>query len=223
MRTFHRTVLTTVAFVHCAVVPAQVPRAAITLGMPGVDVRKTLGTPMAYRDPNAKQRIPSDRAGLIPPSSRYQDIYVIKTLLNTYELSVEYASDDSESRLNPTPRVIAVYFELDRRMSSGSDMLRLLEDLPELAALCGEECTIAGQKPPGGDTLYLHPKTLMPAKLAEAERIGSLFGQFPGQGRRPTAWLVLEGGAIIKVIILEDHNSREGPVQTTTWKPHVLP
>lgn len=133
--------------------------------------------------------------------------FEFQTPVNTYELEIEYGSDDSESRLHPVPRVIAAYFELDKRMSV-SDIRKLLEDLPEAAALCGAECTVAGDKEPspfGGEHLYLHPKTLAPGELAEAERIGSIFGAFPGRGRKPTVYVIIERGSIVKVFVHQDN------------------
>jgi hypothetical protein len=98
------------------------------------------------------------------------------------------------------------------------DMNKLLEDIPEAAAFCGAECTVAISTQ--ADRLYLHPRDITPGELAEAERIGSLFGMFPGKGKKPTMWLTLEraGGSIIKVLLIDDESSLEGPVRAS-WKP----
>jgi hypothetical protein len=197
--------------------PAQVSyqRAAIKLGMPGVEVRKILGTPETYRDARVKRSVSKATVGEIPPSTVYQDIYEFQTPINSYELNIEYGSDNSESRLHPTPRVIRALFDLDKRMNV-SDFHKLLEDLPEAAAFCGSECTVAISTQ--ADDLYLHPKSLTLAELTEAERIGTIFGMFPARGRKPTLNLVLERGLIVKVMLSEDECVFEGPV-TASWKP----
>jgi len=221
MRISLRVVVVLTACSTGTLVSAQVPsqRTAIKLGMPGSEVRRILGVPKTYMDGRAHPPayVSRQTVGGIPPSRVYEDIYELQTPVNTYELNVEYESDDSESRLHPVPRVIRILLDLDRRMDV-NDMNKLLEDLPEAAAFCGVECTVAiGIR---ADTLYLHPKNLTPIELAEAERIGSLFGMFPGKGKKPTMWLALEraGGSIIKVVLIDDESSLEGPVRAS-WKP----
>jgi hypothetical protein len=224
----------TAVCVTCAAVSAQdrdVPnipkprRAAIRLGMPGAEIRKSLGTPQAYRESNPTRDFPSSAVAVLPPSRDYFDVYEIETSLNTYELWINYAMDDSESRLHPVPRVIAMHFELDKRIGI-NDVGKVLDDIPEVAALCGAECTVAGEKEHssiGGDHLYLHPSTVTPAEMAEAELIGSIFGKYPAEQfpfgtRKPTVTVIYERGTITQVMLGDDSINREGRVQTT-WKP----
>jgi len=227
MRLFLNLAIAFIACIQCAVVSAQAPtcRAPMKLGMSGTEVRKILGTPLMYRDMKAYRSVSRDQAGVLPVSIDYDDIYELTTPLNTYELRTEYGLDDSESRLHPVPRLIVMHFELDKRISI-DDFAKILDDVQEIAVLCGEECTLAGGKEQGaigGDSLYLHPKTIMPAEMAEAERIGSIFGMFPaGRGpfgeRKPTVRIIYEQGSITQVMLGEDGSVFEGPVRGT-WKP----
>jgi hypothetical protein len=116
-------------------------------------------------------------------------------------------------------------FELDKRVRT-DDVGQPLDDIPEVALLCGVECTVAGN---GGRTSYLgknllilHPRTITSAEMGEAELIGSLFGKYPADGRsgprKPTASVFTERGLITAVQLSEDDGYGEGPVQTT-WKP----
>jgi hypothetical protein len=117
MRPSLRAVLTLAVCSTGTLVSAQVPsqRAAIKLGMPGPEVRRILGAPKAYMDGRAHPptHISRQTVGDIPPSRVYEDIYDLQTPVNTYELNVEYESDDSESRLHPVPRVVRILFDLD--------------------------------------------------------------------------------------------------------------
>jgi hypothetical protein len=172
-----------------------------------------LGTPQEYR--------PSHSPGF-PPSTKYFDVYEIKTSMNTYELWIYYVMDDSESRLHPVPRVIAIHFELDKRVRI-NDVGKVLDDIPEIALLCGVECTVAsGRTLIGEDRLNLHPRTVTSAEMAEAELIGSMIGRDPAGGstgtRKPTAVVISERGLITQVIFYESDDHGEGPVQAT-WKP----
>jgi hypothetical protein len=225
MRSILNLVIAIGACLQCVVVSAQVsrPRSAITLGMRGSQVREIFGDPKAYWDGGGMRYLP-EQARAIPPSSAYMDVYEVSTALNTYEMRISYGSDDSESRLHPTPRVFSVHFELDKRVAL-NDVRKLLQDLPEAVALCGAECSIAGERETsfsrvGPKTLYLHPKSSTPAELAEAERIGSIFGKFPGRGRKPTVWVLYQPDAVNSVMVLEDDGSLEGPVQDV-WKPQT--
>ncbi len=219
MRPFLNVIFATAACVQCAVVSAQAPsqRAVIMLGMTGSEVRKALGTPLAYYLSNPPREVPSSRVGVLPPSSEYTDLYEIKTALNTYRLSAIYSMDDSESRLHPVPRISAVYFELDKRMDI-NDVEKVLDDIPEAAALCGAECTIAEVSFAGYYSLNLQPRTLSPTQQAEADRIGSFFGKSAQTPVKPTVKVIVERGAIIRVILDEDDGRPEGPVKST-WKP----
>jgi len=58
--------------------------------------RKILGTPRSYRTSRPTRDFPSSEVGVLPPSSEYVDVYEIKTALNTYELRIDYETDDSE-------------------------------------------------------------------------------------------------------------------------------
>jgi len=227
MRSALKVAFVTAAYVQCAIVSAQAPnrRAPIKLGMSGTEVRKILGTPLMYRDMKAHRAVSSDQAGVLPPSKDYDDVYELTTSLNTYELRTEYGLDDSESRLHPVPRLIVMHFELDRRISI-NDVAKILSDLPEVAALCGAECTVSGtteRSSVGDDSLYLHPRVMTPAEKAEAERVGSIFGMFPAgtlplPERKPTVNVYYNQGSITQVRIGEDPSSLEGPVKAT-WRP----
>jgi hypothetical protein len=205
--------------------PLRAQRSAIKLGMSGSDVRSILGTPQAYRQRSTTRYTPSSSVGVLPPSTEYYDVYEIKTSMNTYQLTLQYAWDGAESRLHPVPRVIQMDFELDKRVRT-DDVGQPLDDIPEVALLCGVECTVAGN---GGRTSYLgknllilHPRTITSAEMGEAELIGSLFGKYPADGRsgprKPTASVFTERGLITAVQLSEDDGYGEGPVQTT-WKP----
>jgi hypothetical protein len=192
--------------------------------MSGAEVRTILGTPLIYRDMKAHRSVSSDQAGVLPPSNDYDDVYEFTTPLNTYELQTHYALDGSESRLHAVPRLIAIYYELDKRISI-KDLAKILDDLPEAATFCGAECTIAGRtehSSVGDDFLYLHPKTVTPAERAEGEWIASIFGRFSSQdapGRwYPTISVYYNQGSITHMTFAEDLSLSEGPVQTT-WKP----
>jgi hypothetical protein len=219
MRPFLNVLFATAACVQCAVVSAQAPsqRAVIMLGMTGSEVRKALGTPLVYHLSDPTRDVPSSRVGVLPPSSEYTDAYEIKTALNTYELWTIYSMDDSESRLHPIPRIVAVYFELDKRTDI-NDVGKVLDDIPEAAALCGAECTIAEVSFTGYSALNLHPRTISPTQQAEADLIGSFFGKSDRRPVKPTVKVIVERGAIIKVILDEDEDPLEGPVKGT-WRP----
>jgi hypothetical protein len=66
--------------------------------------------------------------------------------------------------------------------------------------------------------LNLHPRTISPTQQAEADRIGSFFGKSDRKPVKPTVKVIVERGAIIKVILDEDEDPLEGPVKAT-WKP----
>jgi hypothetical protein len=152
----------------------------------------------------------------VPPSHDYFDVYEINTPLTAYELWINYSMDDSESRLHPVPRVVAIHFELDKRIDI-NDVGKVLDDLPEVAALCGAECTIAEVSFTGYSSLRLHPRTISPAQQTEADWIGSSFGRFQGRFK-PTAAVIVERGAIAQIMFDEDEGDLESPVKAT-WKP----
>jgi len=100
-----------------------------------------------------------------------------------------------------------------------NDAGKVLDDLPEVAATCGAECTIAEKSIlPGLYDLCLHPKTVLPIQQAQADWIGSFFGRFPGRRVKPTVSIVVERGAITQVMLSADDHTLEGPVKGT-WKP----
>jgi hypothetical protein len=218
MRPFFNVIVATAACVQCAVVSAQVPspRVVLRLGMTGAEVRKALGTPQVYRQSNPTRDFPSSAVGVVPPSHDYFDVYEINTPLTAYELWINYSMDDSESRLHPVPRVVAIHFELDKRIDI-NDVGKVLDDLPEVAALCGAECTIAEVSFTGYSSLRLHPRTISPAQQTEADWIGSSFGRFQGRFK-PTAAVIVERGAIAQIMFDEDEGDLESPVKAT-WKP----
>lgn len=219
MRPSLNVIFAAAACVQCAVVSAQAPsqRVVIMPGMTGSEVRKALGTPLVYRLSDPTRDVPSSRVGVLPPSSEYFDVYEIKTALNTYGLWINYEMDDSESRLHPVARIVAVHFELDKRMDI-NDVGKVLDDLPEAAALCGAECTIAEVSFTGYYALRLHPRTISPTQQAEANWIGSFFGQATGRRVKPTVTVIVEQGAITQVMFDEGEGHSEGPVKAT-WKP----
>ena len=219
MRLFLKIVFAVAACVQCAVVSAQVPsqRPILRLGMTGAEVRKALGTPQIYRKSKPTRDFPSSAVGVIPPSNEYFDVYEIKTSLTAYELWINYSMDDSESRLHPVPRIVAIHFEVDKRIDV-NDVAKVLDDLPEVAALCGAECTIAEVSFTGYSSLRLHPRTISPTQQSEADWIGSFFGRFPGRRVKPTVAVIVERGAIAQVMFDEDEGNLEGPVKAT-WKP----
>jgi hypothetical protein len=184
--------------------------------MTGAEVRKALGTPQVYRQSNPTRDFPSSAVGVVPPSHDYFDVYEINTPLTAYELWINYSMDDSESRLHPVPRVVAIHFELDKRIDI-NDVGKVLDDLPEVAALCGAECTIAEVSFTGYSSLRLHPRTISPAQQTEADWIGSSFGRFQGRFK-PTAAVIVERGAIAQIMFDEDEGDLESPVKAT-WKP----
>ena len=219
MRLFLNVVFATAACVQCAVVSAQVPsqRIVLRLGMTGAELRDALGTPQVYRQSKPTRDFPSSAVGVKPPSPDYFDVYEIKTSLTAYKLWINYSMDDSESRLHPVPRIVAIHFELDKRIDI-NDVGKVLDDLPEVAALCGTECTVAEVSFTGYSSLRLHPKTISPPQQAEADWIGSFFGRFQGRRVKPTAAVIVERGAIAQVMFDEDEGRLEGPVKAS-WKP----
>jgi hypothetical protein len=170
-----------------------------------------------YRESNPPRDYPSSAVGVMPPSHDYFDVYEIKTSLTAYELWINYSMDDSESRLHPVPRIVAMHFELDKRIDI-NDVGKVLDDLPEVAALCGAECTIAEVSFTGYSSLSLHPRAISPTQQSEADWIGSFFGRDPGRRVRPTVAVVVEHGAIAQVMLDEDEGHLEGPVKAI-WKP----
>jgi hypothetical protein len=222
MRLFLNVVFAAAACVQCAVVSAQVPsqRIILRLGMTGAEVRKAFGTPQIYRQSKPARDFPSSAAGVMPPSHDYHDVYEIKTSLNAYDLEVQYAMDDSESRLHPVPRITSIYFELDKRMGI-NDVSKILDDIPEVAALCGAECTIAENPIMAGYfDLRLHPKAVLPTEQAEADWVGSIFGRYPASRFKPTVILFFERGLITRLTVVKQEEGLipEGPVKAT-WKP----
>ena len=185
--------------------------------MTGAKLREALGTPQIYRQTGTTLDFPSSAVGIKPPSDNYFDVYEIKTSLTAYELRIDYAMDDSESRLHPVPRIVAIRFELDKRIDI-NDVSKVLDDIPEFGALCGAECTIAEVSFTGHFSLNLHPKTVSPTQQAEADWIGSFFGRSQGRRVKPTASVVVERGAIAYVTFDEDEGRLEGTVKAS-WKP----
>jgi hypothetical protein len=100
------------------------------------------------------------------------------------------------------------------------DVSKILADIPEAAALCGVECTIAENPIMAGySDLRLHPKNISPSEQAEADWIGSSFGRFSGLQVKPTVSVVFKRGLITQVMLSDTmRGSSEGPVQAT-WKP----
>jgi len=218
MRRLLNLVFATAACVQFAVVWAQAPnqRTLLRLGMAGAEVRKAFGTPKSYRQSNPTRDFPSSAVGVMPPSNDYFDVYEIETPLSAYELWINYSMDDSESRLHPVPRIVAIHFELDKRIDI-KDVGKVLDDIPEVAALCGAECTVAEVSFTGYSSLRLHPGTISPTQQAEADWIGSFFGRYPGKQVKPTAAVIVERGAVAQVMFDEDEGRLEGPVKAT-WR-----
>ena len=212
-------------FSQGAVAQSSSQRPTIALGMSGYDVRKLLGTPQIYRNATAQQYLYSERVGVIPPSSVYQDIYGLKTPLSAYELRIEYGLDNSESRLNPVPRVAVFQFRPDKPINI-ADVGMLLHDISEAVRLCEGGCTVSGQTQVigGRDSIYLHPQSLSPTHLKEAEWIGTFFGEFRnseiarGKTFKPTITVSFEKTLIESIRFAMETGFFEGPVQDI-WRP----
>jgi len=125
----------------------------IGLGMSKSAVHKCLGLPRQWLASTGYITDPIEYAASLKVYGieNVNDVYFRRSKTNRYELNIGYSLDDSQSRLNPIPRVWQIIIEADHK----APLIQVLTDSAEAIDICREGCTVNAQgygNDPGGAT-----------------------------------------------------------------------